>query len=147
MSRYRAALIDTGKSAGSHVRALQELKDQVGVVAAVAVIQERVEEFSKKNALPNCSTDATQVLEKERPALVHRALLPQRHDDLIIPSLQAGAWGGGEKALGMSLAAFEALAGVEQQTESYGSRVFEGRCGSRGQHGRGLMEGEAGGRR
>jgi predicted dehydrogenase len=142
MSRYRAAIIGTGNIAGSHIHALHELKDRVEVVAAVDVVHERVEAFSKKNAIPNVYTDAEKMLEKERPDLVHIATPPNIHYNLIIQSLQAGAWVLCEKPLCTSLAELDRIAAVEQQTEKYCSSVFQWRFGSRGQHFKRLIQEE-----
>jgi predicted dehydrogenase len=146
MSRYRAAIIGTGNIANSHIRALHELRERVEVVAAVDVIQERVEEYSKKNDIPHVYTDAAEMLEKEQPDLVHIATPPNIHYNLIIQSLQAGASVLCEKPLCTSLAELDHIATVEQQTGKYCSSIFQWRFGSRGQHFKQLIQEQALGR-
>lgn len=143
MSRYRAAIIGTGSIAGNHIKALQELKERVEVVAAVDVVSERVEEYSKKNNISHYYTDAAEMLEKEKPDLVHIAAPPNIHYHLIIQALQAGAAVLCEKPLCTSLAELDHIAAVEQQSGKYCSSVFQWRFGSRGQHFKQLIQQEA----
>ncbi len=140
MSRYRAAIIGTGNIASSHIRALHALKERVEVVAAVDIVRDRVEEYSKKNDIPHFYTDTAEMLEKEQPDLVHIATPPNIHYNLIIQSLQAGASVLCEKPLCTSLAELDHIAAVEQQTGKYCSSVFQWRFGSRGQHFKQLIQ-------
>ncbi|GLV59166.1 oxidoreductase [Dictyobacter sp. S3.2.2.5] len=146
MSRYRAAIIGTGGIAGNHIKALHDLKDRVEVVAAVDVVPERVEEYSKKNGIPHYYTDAAEMLEKEHPDLVHIATPPNLHYPLIIQALKAGASVLCEKPLCTSLAELDHIAEVEQQSGKFCSSVFQWRFGSRGQHFKQLIQQEALGR-
>ena len=91
MTRYRVAIIGTGAIANLHIQALEELKERVEVVAAVDVLPERVEAFSRQHAIPRFYTDAAQMLEREHPDLVQIATPPNTHYDLIIRSLESGA--------------------------------------------------------
>lgn len=146
MPRYRAAIIGTGGIAGNHIKALHDLKDRVEVVAAVDVVRDRVEEYSKKNGIPRYYTDAAEMLEKEHPDLVHIATPPNIHYQLIIQALQAGASVLCEKPMCTSLAELDHIAAVEQQTGNFCSSVFQWRFGSRGQHFKQLIQEEALGR-
>ncbi len=146
MTRYRVAIIGTGNIANAHIRALYEMKQRVEVVAAVDVLRERAEEFSTKHAIPHFYTDATEMLEKEHPDLVHIATPPNTHYDLIIRSLQSGAWVLCEKPLCTSLAELDHISAVEQQTGKYCSSVFQWRFGSGGQHLKHLIQTEGLGR-
>jgi len=56
MTRYRVAIIGTGAIANLHIQALEELKERVEVVAAVDVLPERVEAFSRQHAIPRFYT-------------------------------------------------------------------------------------------
>ncbi|GHO50697.1 oxidoreductase [Ktedonospora formicarum] len=122
------------------MRALNELKDRIEVVAAVDVVHDRVEAFSKENGIPSFYLDASEMLEKVQPDLVHIATPPNIHYPLIIQSLQAGASVFCEKPLCTSLAELDRIASVEQQTGKYCSSVFQWRFGSKGQHFKQLIQ-------
>jgi predicted dehydrogenase len=146
MSRYRAAIIGTGSIAGNHIKALHDLQSRVEVVAAMDVVRDRVEEYSKKHGIPHYYTDAAEMLEREHPDLVHIATPPNAHHRLITQSLQAGASVLCEKPLCTSLAELDHIAAIEQQTGKYCSSVFQWRFGSRAQHFKRLIQEEALGR-
>ncbi len=146
MTRYRVAIIGTGSIADYHIRALNELKERAEVVAAVDVIQARVEAYSQKNAIPHFYTDATEMLEKEHPDLVHIATPPNTHYDLIMRSLEAGAAVLCEKPLCTSLAELDHILALEQKTGKYCSSVFQWRFGSGGQYLKHLIQTDALGR-
>lgn len=133
MTRYRVAIVGTGSIANQHLQALNELKERVEVVAAVDVLRERVEEFSKKHAIPRFYTDITEMLEREQPDLIQIATPPDTHYPLIIQALQAGASVLCEKPLCTSLAELDHILAVERQTGKYCSSVFQWRFGSGGQ--------------
>jgi predicted dehydrogenase len=146
MTRYRVAIVGTGAIANYHMRALDEMKERAEVVAAVDVLRERVEAFSAKYGIPRCYTDAGEMLERERPDLVHIATPPDTHHALIIRSLEAGAHVLCEKPLCTSLAQLDHIAAVEQSTGRYCSSVFQWRFGSSAQHLKRLIQMEAFGR-
>lgn len=134
MTRYRAAIIGTGAIANYHIQALNEMKERVEVVAAVDVLRERVEAYSTAYAIPRFYTDASEMLEKEHPDIVHIATPPSTHYELIIHALEAGAWVLCEKPLCTSLAQLDHIAAVEERTGKYCSSVFQWRFGSGAQH-------------
>jgi predicted dehydrogenase len=146
MARYRVAIIGTGNIANSHMRALKATQDRAEVVAAVDVIPERVEVYSKEHTIPHFYTDTTEMLEKEHPDLVHIATPPDIHFDLIVQCLKAGAHVLCEKPLCTSLAELDQIADVEQETDKYCSSIFQWRFGSGGQHLKQLIQTEALGR-
>lgn len=140
MPRYRAAIVGTGSIAGNHIRALQDLQERVEVVAAVDIVRERAEDYSKKNGIPRFYTDAAEMLEKEHPDIVHIATPPSAHYELIVQALQAGSTVLCEKPLCTSLAELDHITEVEQRTGKTCSSVFQWRFGSRGQHFKRLIE-------
>lgn len=140
MKRYRVAIIGTGGIANSHIQALAAMKERVDVVAAVDVVRERVEAYSAKHAIPRFYTDVTEMFERERPDLVHIATPPGTHYELIIRSLEAGAWVLCEKPLCTSLADVDRILATEQRTGKYCSSVFQWRFGSAGQHFKHLLQ-------
>lgn len=146
MTRYRVAIVGTGAIANYHMRALDEMKGRAEVVAAVDVLRERVEAFSAKYGIPRSYTDAGEMLERERPDLVHIATPPDSHYDLVVRSLEAGAHVLCEKPLCTSLAQLDHIAAIEQRTGRYCSSVFQWRFGSGAQHLKRLIQIEAFGR-
>jgi predicted dehydrogenase len=143
---YSVAIIGTGSIASYHIKALHEMKDRVQVIAAVDVVGDRVEEFSKKNAISRWYVNAADMLEKEHPDIVVIATPPNTHTDLIVQSLTAGTSVICEKPLCTSLAELDRIRTVEQQTGKYCSSVFQWRFGSGGQHLKHLIQTEALGR-
>jgi predicted dehydrogenase len=146
MTRYRVAIIGTGAIANAHIKALKDMGERVGVVAAVDVLRDRVEAYSVKNDIPRFYTDANEMLEIEHPDLVHITTPPSTHYDLVIRALESGASVLCEKPLCTSLAELDHIAEVEQRTGKYCCSVFQWRFGSAGQHFKRLIREEALGR-
>ncbi len=146
MKRYRVAIVGTGSIANYHIQALAAMGERVEVVAAVDVLHDRVEAYSAKHAIPHFYTDATEMLEREHPDLVHIATPPDTHYGLIVRSLESGASVLCEKPLCTSLAELDHILAVEQQTRKYCSSVFQWRFGSGSQHLKHLIQKEALGR-
>jgi predicted dehydrogenase len=130
----RAAIIGTGGIARSHVAAAQHEKDRVQLVAAVDVDAERVRAFGETHGIAQTYTDVAQMLAAESPDLVMIATPPGTHADLIVQSLEAGAWVLCEKPLCASLSEMDRIEEAEARTGNYCSSVFQWRFGSGGQH-------------
>lgn len=143
MTRYRVALIGTGAIAFYHMQALNELKERAEIVAAVDTVQEKGEAFCVQNAIPSFYTDATEMLERVRPDLVHIATPPHTHHALIIQALESGATVLCEKPLCLALSELDHILSVEQRTGKYCSSVFQWRFGSGGQHFKHLIQEQA----
>jgi predicted dehydrogenase len=143
MARYRVAIVGTGSIASYHIQALRALQERVEVVAAVDVLRERVEAFSRAHAIPHFYTDAAEMLQSEHPDIVHIATPPNTHYGLIVYCLQSGASVLCEKPLCTSLAELDHIASIERQTGKYCSSVFQWRFGSGAQHLKHLIQTEA----
>jgi predicted dehydrogenase len=146
MKQVRTAIIGTGLIANAHMRAIKEMGDLVRAVAAVDVDRARVEAFCKTYDISHSYTDAADMLAAEQPDLVQIATPPGTHTDLIVQSLEAGAWVFCEKPLCGSLAELDRIAEAERRTGNYCSSVFQWRFGSGAQHLKGLIETNAMGR-
>src|SRR5205085_4640359 len=109
------------------------------VVAAVDVDETRVREFTSQFGIAAAYTDAAEMLEKEKPQLVHICTPPGTHCELSSAAMQAGAWVLCEKPITASLAELDRLAEVEQRTGKFVSSVFQMRFGSAAVHLRKLM--------
>ncbi len=136
----RTAIIGTGGIAHAHMRANQSAAGRTDVVAAVDVDADRVDAFCETYSIPGRYTDAQRMLQEERPALVQIATPPGTHCDLIIQSLEAGAWVLCEKPLCASLAEMDRIEAAEARTGNYCASVFQWRFGSGGQHLKRLIE-------
>ncbi|MBO0789462.1 MAG: Gfo/Idh/MocA family oxidoreductase [Ktedonobacteraceae bacterium] len=143
MGRYRVAIVGTGGIAGSHIRACQELRERVEVVAAVEIDRARGESFRDKHGIPRLYTDLVEMLETEKPDLVQIATPPATHYSLVLRCLEAGTWVLCEKPLCTSLAELDHIVRVEEQTGNSCSSVFQWRFGSGGQHLKQLIQTQA----
>jgi predicted dehydrogenase len=144
--RIKVAIIGTGGIARSHVAATQHEQDRVHLAAAVDIDADRVKAFADTHNIPNAYTDVAEMLTAESPKLVMIATPPGTHCDLIVQSLEAGAWVLCEKPLCASLAEMDRIEEAERRTGNYCSSVFQWRFGSGGQHLKQLIESGALGR-
>src|SRR5436305_662146 len=119
MNPVRTAIIGTGSSDNAHMRAVREMGERVRLVATVDIDRERVEQYANEYDVPYRYTDAAEMLAVREPRLVLIATPPGTHTDLIIQSLEAGAWVLCEKPLCGSLAELDRIATVEARTGNY----------------------------
>src|ERR1051326_1725250 len=139
-SKTRVAIIGTGGIAPAHMEGRKTLTRRAEVVAAVDVDAQRVKDFCEKFSVPGQYTDLGQMLEKERPQLVHICTPPGLHCRLSMQCMDAGAWVLCDKPSCASLAELDQLEAAEKRTGRYCSSVFQMRFGSGGQHLRRLMQ-------
>ncbi len=130
----RTAIIGTGGIARSHVAAVKAQAGRADLVAAVDIDAERVDAFCETHEIPQRYTDVAQMLADEKPDIVTIATPPGTHCDLIVQSLEGGAWVLCEKPLCASLAEMDRIEAAEAATGNYCSSVFQWRFGSGGQH-------------
>jgi predicted dehydrogenase len=140
MTLYRAAIIGTGNTSGSHIESLKRQNERVEVVAAVDVDEARVKAFAEKHGIAAWYTSADAMLAAQHPDLVHIVTPPGTHCDLAVASLNAGAWVYCEKPLCISLAEFDRITEAENTTGRYVSSVFQWRFGSAAKHLKRLIE-------
>lgn len=133
-SPVKVAIIGTGGIAGSHLDAWRHVGDRVKPVAAVDIDRSRVEAFARKHGIPNVYTDAAEMLERERPDLVHICTPPAFHYPIIVQCLEAGAWVICEKPLVASLRELDGIAEAERRTGNACVSVFQWRFGAAAQH-------------
>jgi predicted dehydrogenase len=146
MEPVRTAIIGTGAIANAHVRAIREMAERVHLVAAMDIDRERIERFANEYDIPYRYTDAAELLAAQQPRLVLIATPPGTHTDLIIQSLEAGAWVLCEKPLCGSLAELDRIMAAEARTGNFCSSVFQWRFGSGAQHLKHLIDTNAMGR-
>ncbi|MEZ4636699.1 MAG: Gfo/Idh/MocA family oxidoreductase [Caldilineaceae bacterium] len=144
--RIRVAIIGTGGIARSHVAAARHEDPRVDLAAAVDIDADRVHAFAEAHNIPHAYTDVAEMLATESPKLVMIATPPGTHCDLIVQSLEAGAWVLCEKPLCASLAEMDRIEDAERRTGNYCSSVFQWRFGSGGQHLKQLIDAGALGR-
>lgn len=127
----RVAIVGTGNIADSnHLPALRSLGDQVTVVAAVDIDQDRCTAFASKWSIPGVHTGLKRMLDIERPHLVVVCTPPGAHKDAVVACLDAGAWVWCEKPPTLSLAEYDEITEHEQEGGPYVSYVFQHRFGS-----------------
>lgn len=138
MNPHRVALIGTGAIASSHVEALAH-EPRAELIAAVDINQDAVTAFSQAHKLKSY-TDVAEMLETEKPDLVHVCTPPQLHAALSIQCMAAGAWVLCEKPLAASLGEVDAIAAAEKRTGNYTSSVYQWRFGAGGGHLKNLID-------
>jgi predicted dehydrogenase len=134
MKRFRAVIVGTGGIANSHMKALNQEKERIEVVAAVDIVPERVKSFSQEHGIPNAYTDTQTMLEEQKPDLVHICTSPGTHFELCVMSLQHGAHVICEKPLVSSLDEVDRIQAVERETGLTCSTIFQWRFGAGAQH-------------
>src|SRR5579859_7320327 len=82
MKQLRAAIVGTGGIAKAHIEALRHEQARVELVAAVDVAPERLNAFCDTYAIPHRYTDVRQMLDEQRPNLVHICTPPSTHFEL-----------------------------------------------------------------
>lgn len=139
MKTYRVAIIGTGSSVGNHLEAIRRVGERVRLVAAVDLDEDRVREASRRHDIPAWYLDARDMLQAERPDLVHIVTPPASHAELIATCLDAGTSVLCEKPLCRSLAELDAVERVEARSAGSASAVAQWRFGSAARHARQLI--------
>jgi predicted dehydrogenase len=138
--RVRAAIVGTGNIAGYHIASLKALGDEVEAVAGVDVDGRRVEDFCSEHAIAGRYTDLEEMLETERPELVHVCTPPSLHHEQALACLRAGASVLVEKPPTLSLRELDELAEAEREGGPWVATVFQHRFGSGARRLRALIE-------
>ncbi|HWG23968.1 Gfo/Idh/MocA family oxidoreductase [Actinospica sp.] len=131
----RVALVGTGGIAeNAHLPALRSLGDRVTVVAALDTDPARLADFTARHGIPAARADLAELLERDKPDLVHLCTPPAAHAADAIQCLDAGAWVLIEKPPARSLAEYDRITAAEGTVPSgpYASVVFQHRFGSAG---------------
>ncbi|MFD6950546.1 oxidoreductase [Nocardiopsis sp. TSRI0078] len=127
----RVALVGTGNIARFHAEALRSLPERAEIVAAVDVDTEALSAFRSRFAVPTGYTDLTEMLDRERPELVHVCTPPGLHRPQVEACLGAGASVLVEKPPALSLAEAERMAAAEGgERGPWLATVFQHRFGS-----------------
>lgn len=130
----RAAIVGTGAIAEAHLAALRDQGDRVEVVAATDVDADRLAAFCDRHGIGHSYPAAAEMLEHERPDLVHICTPPGTHAGLAVSALEAGAWVLCEKPLCGSLAELDRIEEAERATGRWCCSVVQWRFGSAAQH-------------
>lgn len=129
----RVAIIGAGGIADqAHMPALRSLGDRVTVVAALDTDPARLSDFVARHSIPAARTDLGELLELDKPDLVHLCTPPAAHAPDAIRCLEAGAWVLVEKPPARSLAEYDRITAAEGSSGPYASVVFQHRFGSAG---------------
>lgn len=136
----RAAIVGAGGIAGlCHMPALREQAHRVRCVAAVDVDADRLRDFRDEHDIPAAYTDVAEMLEAERPDLVHVCTPPHLHAEQVSRSLKSGAWVWCEKPPCLSLAEYDQMTEAEGDGGPYAAVVYQHRFGSGARRLRSLM--------
>jgi predicted dehydrogenase len=137
--RIRAAIVGTGNIAGYHIESIRALGDQVECVAGVDVDERRLSDFCSRHGIERRYTDLDEMLETERPDLVHVCTPPGLHQQQALACLSAGASVLLEKPPTLSLHELDDIAAAEQEGGPWVATVFQHRFGSGAQRLRAMM--------
>jgi predicted dehydrogenase len=138
--RLRVAIVGTGAIAEQHVDAIRGLEGDLVLVAAADIDTSRVTAFAERHAIPGRYGALDELLESERPDLVHVCTPPTAHAALVIRCLRAGACVFCEKPPTVSLAELDEVERAEHETGRSSSFVCQMRFGSGAQHLRRLID-------
>src|SRR6266702_1952135 len=130
----RVAIVGTGGIAEqAHLPALRSLGDRVSVVAALDTDPARLADFVARHGIPAARTDLAELLERDKPDLVHLCTPPAAHASDAIQCLETGAWVLIEKPPARSLAEYDRITAAEGASSGpYASVVLQHRFGSAG---------------
>ncbi|RCG30639.1 gfo/Idh/MocA family oxidoreductase [Sphaerisporangium album] len=141
----RVAVVGTGGIARAcHMPALAGERHRAEVVAVVDVDGARAEAFRAEHGVPRAYTGLGEMLDRERPDLVHICTPPYLHARQVVQCLSAGAWVWCEKPPCVSLAEHDRITAAESGT--FAAVIFQHRFGSGARHLRELVAGGALGR-
>jgi predicted dehydrogenase len=138
--RVRAAIVGTGNIAGHHMRAVEALAEEVEIVAAVDIDEQRLGDFCSRHRIGPSYTDLEEMLGRERPELVHVCTPPSLHHGQALTCLGAGATVLLEKPPTLSLRELDELAEAEGADGPWVATVFQHRFGSGARHLRAAVE-------
>jgi predicted dehydrogenase len=123
------AIIGTGAIAGAHAEAIAALPDRARLVGVVDVQPDRAAAFAATWNVPTYAS-AADLLDAQRPDLVHLCTPPGTHLPLALECLAAGASPVVEKPPVLSLAEFDRLRAAEADAGVPVATVFQHRFGS-----------------
>jgi predicted dehydrogenase len=129
MTSRTSAIVGTGAIAGAHAEAIAALPDRTRLVGVVDVDPDRAAAFAAKWDVPAYPTVAD-LLDTQRPDLVHLCTPPGSHLPLALECLAAGASPVIEKPPVLSLAEFDRLRAAEAAAGVPAATVFQHRFGS-----------------
>jgi predicted dehydrogenase len=116
------------------MKAFQNEKDRIEVVAAVDVAPQNLENFANEFGIANRYADMQIMLDAQKPDLVHICTPPGIHFELCALALKSGAHVICEKPLVASLDEVDRLQSLEQDYGRSCSTIFQWRFGSGAQH-------------
>ncbi len=126
---HTCAIVGTGAIAGAHAEAIAVLSDRARLVGAVDVEPDRAAAFAATWDVPTYPTLAD-LLDAQRPDLVHLCTPPGSHLPLALECLAAGASPVVEKPPVLSLAELDRLRAAEAAAGVPVATVFQHRFGS-----------------
>ncbi|MFJ6675708.1 Gfo/Idh/MocA family protein [Actinosynnema sp. NPDC091369] len=129
MTTRTCAIVGTGAIAGAHAEAIAALPGRARLVGVVDVQPDRAAEFAARWDVPTYPTVAD-LLDAQRPDLVHLCTPPGTHLPLALECLAAGASPVVEKPPVLSLAEFDRLRAAEADAGVPVATVFQHRFGS-----------------
>jgi predicted dehydrogenase len=126
----RAAIIGTGAIASAHAEALRACGDRVELVAVADVDAGRATSFAREWDVPRVHPGLAEVLEHEKPDVVHVCTPPRYHVPLALECLAADVNVLVEKPPALSLSEVDQLVAAERTSTGRVATVFQHRFGT-----------------
>lgn len=130
----RAAIVGTGGIASEHARTVRAAGNRVELVAATDVDAGRLSGFAGTQSIARTYPTLRELLEAERPDIVHVCTPPGTHARLAIEALESGAAVFCEKPLCGSLAELDRIEAAEKRSGRWCASVVQWRFGSAAKH-------------
>ena len=90
---YKSAILGCGKRAAQHAEAFRQGLDEIRLSAICDLDRERLDAFGERFHVENRYTDLRQMLEAERPDILHVVTMPQFREQPIEIAAQCGVRG------------------------------------------------------
>ena len=115
---FKCAFLGCHSRAKGHAAAYEHIT-RGEMVACCDLIEERVQEFGETYGIPNRYTDLDEMLEKEKPDLVHMVMVPTIRESLMTRLAEAGVPGViVEKPICIGADDYKALRALEQKSKT-----------------------------
>jgi len=138
--RIRIAVLGSGNIARFHTNALRAHPDEAEVVAAADVDGDRLAAFCEERGIAGRYGSVAELLDAERPDLVHLCTPPGSHARQAVQCLEAGASVLCEKPPCLSLAELDQISTAERRGNACFVAVFQHRFASSARHVKALVD-------
>jgi predicted dehydrogenase len=137
--QFNIAIVGTGGIAAIHAKDLQGLGERAAIVAAVDVDVDRLAAFTTEWSVPRGYSGLSEMLDAERPDLVHLCTPPGAHREQALSCLRRGRNVLCEKPPALSLRELDEILAAQAESAGRFATVFQHRFGAAARKLRGLV--------